>query len=140
MKSILIKIGFILLFIIAAFFVFRFIVPRTESIKIETQSNNNEEIAQQLFSKFLTSYKGINIPKKQRLKDFSINGINIIKENQNAFTFTVKYSLRTYVKESEWLVGSGEAAEKNWIKDKFSYVEVEKKDDNYMIVRYGTGQ
>lgn len=142
LKSTLIRIGFIVVIFIAAFFIFRLILPKSESVQIEAKPSdqeNREKIANDLFSKFLTTYKGFNIPKRQRLKDFTVREIAIIESNETSFRFTVKYSLRTTVKDSDWHVGSGDPAEKNWINNKFSYVDVELRDKHYVIVSYGTG-
>jgi hypothetical protein len=103
---------------------------------IETKETTEESkkdlkvVANDLFDNFLKLYLSDNMPLHSRLKNYTIDDIDIYYEEDNCFTFRVGFSVEPYT--TGWTAGNGE--EKNgWYVDKSMYIDVIKINDDYYI-------
>lgn len=132
-----------LLIFIAVYFV-RCLYPgsyRPDSkVSIETSSTNLNEVASMLSDKYLSQYKKFNVIKRDRLKDYTINSVDIIQDTKtpDSFEFILAYSVKPDSLDSYWVAGNGEQG-LIWIRNKAAFVQVEKSGDKYVITSMGTG-
>ncbi|EGW41085.1 hypothetical protein [Desulfosporosinus sp. OT] len=97
------------------------------------------EIAGEVFEKYLIHLKEQKTPESQRIKDYLINSIKIEKSNDMGFEFSVFYSI---LPDSERyiLAGNGDKGDDGWITGKFYFVDVSKSDKTYRITQLATGK
>ncbi len=141
-----VKISTLVLIIVIMFFSFSiyhglvdWTTPKMEDIKITANSTQKEVIAEQLIVEYLSRYKGIMVPQQEKLKDFSIEEIEGVKEKSGGkFRFIVTYSVKPAAKhQSNWIAGNGVTGQKGWINKKVAYVYVNKEGNTYSIEDMG---
>ncbi len=110
------------------------------SLKFTKVNTDSLIIARLLFEKYLDHYRGKNIIKTKRIKNYKIGGINFVKGDSAGFTFTVIYSVHC-IKESyiEWRAGNGRIGNNYWIINKSVFVDVIKEKEKYTVKEIYTG-
>ncbi|MBE3578443.1 hypothetical protein [Caldanaerobacter subterraneus] len=74
----------------------------------------SEEIARTFLEKYFKHYMENTVPIEERLKDFRIDRIDIKEESPNGIYFTVSFSVKPSISNSDWMAGNGVIKENGW--------------------------
>ena len=110
--------------------------PNYKGVKIITKEKEASKVARLVFEEYLKSYENKDVKDSLRLKDFKIDKIEKIRYLENypdAFSFFVKYSVKTDIMDSQWTKVNGKNSLFNWKKDNYCYVELQCINDKYTI-------
>lgn len=99
----------------------------------------SEEIARTFLEKYFKHYMENTVPIEERLKDFRIDRIDIKEESPNGIYFTVSFSVKPSISNSDWMAGNGVIKENGWMEKKFWFVTVKKEGNTYIMEGWGTG-
>ena len=109
---------------------------------IEVMLSNDislDEIAKNLFEKYLMRLMKEQTPESQRIKDYLVDSIKIETSKDTGFEFSVFYSVlpdsKRYI-----LTGSGIQGDNGWISGKYYLVKVSKRGNLYIITQLATGK
>ncbi len=97
-------------------------------------------IALGLIEEYLSFHMDESIPEVERVKDYIIEDIDILKETDSGFVFTVGFSVQGAIDATSWKAGNGIVKDHGWIEDKFMFVHVIQEGDSFTMVDWNTGE
>lgn len=110
------------------------------SITVEDTKMTQQQIAEKLMDERLKSFKSRAVSKRLRIKDYKIFFVYIHKQLNSGFVFTVDYSVKPAIVESDWRAGNGAYNEKSgWSESKFLFVRVLQEGSTFSYDEGATG-
>lgn len=120
-----------------------------DEIEITDTNISMQDIAYKLMDKHLSHFKSLSVGSFERLKDYKINSIRTVQNNDepiiknnggSGFSFYVNFSFKPIDYTSDiCITGNGIKGKNGWIDNEFRYIVVIKTGNIYTIKSIATG-
>ncbi len=91
-------------------------------------------VASQLIAEYLSYHMDDSIPRGERVKDFKIKDIHILKETDLGFIFIVRFSVQGVIEQTAWRTGNGMVKDNGWIEYNYMFVNVVQSGNSFTMI------
>lgn len=114
----------------------------------DISTDEKERIAKDLYENYLnnnrTDWKLVKAENLNRdpvvsMTDYNINTVELVSEDKNKFTVDISYDIKYTENSNMWIAGNGTLSDNTWIKNKITFVDIEKYLEHYIITNIYTG-
>lgn len=111
--------------------------PSYKDICLKSDFIDSKKIAAQLFDLYIKEYKDARVDDFERILDYAVEEIRIVKGDINEFQFFASYSV--YPVSSKYaIIGNGKKESDGWIRHKNIFMSIKKEAEGYKIREIGT--
>ncbi|MGG7143009.1 M56 family metallopeptidase [Clostridium nigeriense] len=117
--------------------------------EIEIDISDKEEIGRKLYEEYIKMHStnwffnlsnGIDKEPELSVLESKINDVKLISEGKYIFTVDISYDIKAANEKSPWYAGNGVIEDNNWIRNKGTFLDIEKTGENkYRIISGYTG-
>ncbi|MBO8173286.1 MAG: hypothetical protein H0Z33_15545 [Bacillaceae bacterium] len=109
------------------------------ALTVSDENMEHDEIADELFRRYLAGFMDPALPADRRIRDFIIESIEVREQNENGFQFLVTYSVLPDQEEDYVLAGNGRVRDDGWITNRTYFADVRQDGERYYLTNVGTG-
>lgn len=94
------------------------------------------EVGEELITMLLEAYKGDAVCARNRLREFRINAVAPMAQDESSFKFKIDFDVRVdNMEENDWMRETGRQDVDNWIRYKVAIMDVGQQDNTYRITK-----